>query len=80
MSDATNDLTLSQRDSYCRRSTSRVTACSPHADGSFAVLVDDTCLYLSPSPFPHCIFVTPCAGTPRAEASPAMGVRWAALR
>ena len=80
MSDATNDLTLSQRDSYCRRSTSRVTACSPNADGSFAVLVDDTCLYLSPSPFLHCIFVTPCAGTPRAAASPAMAVRWAALR
>jgi Ser-tRNA(Ala) deacylase AlaX len=45
MADCSSDLTLAQRDSYCRRSTSRVLSCSPNADGSFAVFLDDTCLY-----------------------------------
>jgi Ser-tRNA(Ala) deacylase AlaX len=45
MVDASCDLSLAQRDSYCRRSTSRVLSCSANADGSFAVIVDDSCLY-----------------------------------
>jgi Ser-tRNA(Ala) deacylase AlaX len=45
MADASCDLSLAQRDAYCRRSTSRVTSCSANADGSFAVVLGDTCLY-----------------------------------
>ena len=42
MADAACDLSLAQRDSYCRRSTSRVLSCAAAADGAYAVVVDDT--------------------------------------
>ena len=45
MADPSCELSLAQRDSYCRRSTSRVLSCAANSDGSFAVVLDDTCLY-----------------------------------
>jgi alanyl-tRNA synthetase len=45
MTDSSCDLSLSQRDSYCRRSTSRVLSCAAAADGNFSVALDDSCLY-----------------------------------
>ena len=45
MADVSCELSLAQRDAYCRRSTSRVMSCSTNADGSFGIVLVDTCLY-----------------------------------
>ena len=45
MTDVSCELVLAQRDSYCRSSTSTVLSCNANTDGSFSVIVDDTCLY-----------------------------------